>query len=39
MGRSMNPDGMHVIVIDKGDDITLFYFKDGLEEEKVVCFL
>lgn len=35
MGRSMNPDGMHVIVIDKGDDITLFYFKDGLEEEKV----
>lgn len=36
MGERCDPDAMHVIVIDKGDDITLYYFKDGLKEEKAV---
>ncbi len=37
MGESCNPDGMHVLVIWRGETPILWVFKDGLIEEKVVC--
>ena len=35
-GESMNPDGMVVLSIWKGDGPVFYYFKDGLTEEKCV---
>ena len=35
MGESCNPDGMHVIVNYKGETPYMYFFKDGLIEEKV----
>ena len=36
MGESMDPEGMHVIVNYKGATPYMYFFKDGLIEEKVV---
>lgn len=36
MGESMNPDAMHVLVKYDGETPYAYFFKDGLEEEKVV---
>ena len=35
MGESCDPEAMIILVVDKGDSILLYYWKDGLEEEKV----
>ena len=35
----MDPDGMHVLLIYKGEIPYAYFFKDGLDEEKVVsCY-
>ena len=39
MGESMNPDGMHVLLIYEGETPYAYFFKDGLIEEKVVSLL
>ncbi len=36
MGESLDPDGMNVLMIYEGETPFLYFFKDGLEEEKVV---
>ncbi len=38
VGEGMDPDGMHVIMMFRDDQITpyMLFFKDGLIEEKVV---
>lgn len=36
MGESCDPEGMHVLVLYEGETPYLYFFKDGLEEEKVV---
>ena len=38
MGESCNPDGMHVLVFWRDETPILWFFKDGLIEEKVVCW-
>lgn len=38
MGESSNPDGMIVLVKYDGETPYLYFFKDGLIEEKVVSY-
>lgn len=35
----MNPDSMHVVVLYEGETPMAYFFKDGLESEKVVSHL
>jgi len=37
-GESMDADGMVVLCIWRGETPVMIYFKDGLDEMKVVCF-
>ena len=41
MGESCNPSGMHCLMGYREDQVTpyMLFFKDGLIEEKVVCWL